>query len=164
MNPQTLIRRFYAALATLDAHAMQACYARDARFEDPVFALQGREQIGAMWHMLCQAVRAKGQAVWRVEVRDIDADADRGCAHWEARYRVSASGRRVHNIVEADFTFVDGLIATHRDHFDFWRWSRQALGPAGLAMGWSNWLRNHVRGQAEAKVRNYLAHQTDASR
>jgi hypothetical protein len=70
----------------------------------------------------------------------------------------------VHNIVEADFTFADGLIATHRDHFDFWRWSRQALGPTGLAMGWSGWLRNHVRDQAGAKVRNYLAHQTDAPR
>ena len=56
---EALIKRFYAAFAALDADTMQACYAPDASFEDPVFKLQGREQIGAMWRMLCEAVRAK---------------------------------------------------------------------------------------------------------
>ncbi len=150
-----LLQRFYAAFAALDGAAMQACYAPDARFEDPVFTLAGRDEIGAMWRMLCDAVRRRGRDDWQLEARGIEADAAAGRAHWEARYRFSATGRLVHNVIDAEFGFRDGLIATHRDRFDFWRWSRQALGPAGLALGWSTMLRGKVRAQAAANLAAY---------
>jgi hypothetical protein len=143
-----VIERFYAAFAALDAEAMQACYTSDAHFEDPVFTLEGREQIGSMWRMLCEAVRAKGRDAWRLEASGISADASSGRAHWEPRYRFTATGRMVHNVVDAQFTFRDGRFATHIDRFDFWRWSRQALGPAGVLLGWSPMLRNKVRATA----------------
>lgn len=149
---EALIKRFYAAFAALDADTMQACYAPDASFEDPVFKLQGREQIGAMWRMLCEAVKAKGQDVWKLEASAISADGKSGRAHWEPHYRFSATGRMVHNIVDADFTLENGLIATHVDRFNFWRWSRQALGPAGVALGWTPMLHNKVRAQAAANL------------
>jgi hypothetical protein len=159
MSPQSLLKRFYAAFATLDAHTMQSCYAPDARFQDPVFALQGRDQIGMMWTMLCETVRNRGQAVWRLEASDIEAAADRGSAHWEARYRFGAAGRMVHNVVEARFTFEDGLIATHEDNFDFWRWSRQALGVTGVALGWTDFLHDKVRRESTAKLARRLQRQ-----
>jgi hypothetical protein len=115
-----------------------------------------------MWHMLCDAVRAKGQAVWRFEARDVQAEGDHGSAHWEARYRFGNAGRRVHNIVDAQFTFEGGLIATHRDIYSFWRWSRQALGPAGAALGWTQSLRQKVRQQADAKLQRHLARRAAA--
>ena len=40
-----------------------------ARFEDEVFSLHGRDEIGAMWTMLCQATRASGAAHWRLAAR-----------------------------------------------------------------------------------------------
>ena len=152
--PQDSVARFYAAFARLDGAAMQACYAADARFDDEAFGLQGREQIGGMWRMLCDATRAKGADVWRLEVRDI---TDRS-AHWEAHYRFSVTGRIVHNIIEAEFEIgPDGLIRRHRDRFDFWRWSRQALGAPGLLLGWTAFLRRKVRNQAAANLAKYLA-------
>ena len=147
-----LIERFYAAFAALDGATMQACYASDAHFEDPVFTLHGRDQIGAMWRMLCDATRAKGRDAWKLEASAILADAASGRAHWEAHYRFSATGRMVHNIIDAQFTFKGGLIATHRDTFSFWRWSRQALGPAGALLGWTPLLRNKVRAQAAGNL------------
>src|SRR5437868_888017 len=78
------------------------------------------------------------------------ADDSAGSAHWEARYTFSTTGRFVHNIIDAKFTFRDGKIASHTDSFDFWRWSRQALGGAGLVLGWSPMLRNKVRATAAA--------------
>jgi hypothetical protein len=51
-----------------------------------------------------------------------------------ARYTF-ATGRVVHNVIEARFALRDGLIVQHVDSFGFWRWSRQALGPLGLARG-----------------------------
>ena len=55
------------------------------------------------------------------------------------------------------FRFADGLIAEHVDEFSFWKWSRQALGPAGLALGWTPVLRTKVGDQARAGLQEYMA-------
>ena len=145
------VERFYAAFARLDGAAMQACYAPDATFDDEVFSLKGQARIGGMWRMLCDT--AKGMAQWKLVVSDITAHS----VHWEAHYQFSASGRLVHNKIDAAFTFDgNGLITTQRDHFDFWAWSRQALGAPGLLLGWSSFLRNKVRAQAAAKLQRFL--------
>lgn len=160
MHPhaQTL-HRLYTAFSQRDPAAMAACYAPDARFDDEVFSLKGREQIAGMWRMLCAAAQAPGAAEhWKLEFSDIEADAATGRAHWEAHYLFSATGRKVHNIVDAAFTFSpEGLIATHRDRFGFWRWARQALGAPGVLLGWSPSLRRSVRGTAAANLRKFLA-------
>ncbi|MDH4050479.1 MAG: nuclear transport factor 2 family protein [Rubrivivax sp.] len=155
-HPNTaLLQRFYSAFAALDADAMQACYTPGARFRDEAFTLDGAEQIGAMWHMLCDAVRAQGSDVWRLEAAAIDADAEHGRAHWEAHYRFSATGRQVHNVIDAEFEFHDGLIRAHTDRFPFWRWSRQALGAPGWLLGWTPWLQARVRAQAMHNLARY---------
>ena len=149
------IERFYAAFARLDGHEMQACYAANAHFEDEVFKLEGAREIGAMWRMLCDAVKAKpeAQAHWKLVTSDI---TDRS-AHWEASYLFSATGRPVLNRIDAEFTFDKrGLILQHRDRFDFYAWSRQALGATGWLLGWTPMLRNKVRAQAKANLQRYL--------
>lgn len=153
-----LITRFYAAFDLLDGESMQACYAPDAHFQDEVFTLDGAERIGGMWRMLCDATRAKGMDAWKLEYSGIEADATRGRAHWDAHYRFSATGRLVLNRIDGAFTFnPQGLIVTHRDRFDFWAWSRQALGTPGLLLGWTPLLRNKVRATAAANLQKYLA-------
>lgn len=151
-----LIERFYGAFAALDGEAMQDCYTPDARFRDPVFDLEGREQVGGMWRMLCEGVRSRGRDAWKLDVSDIATEDTSGRAHWEAHYRFSATGRLVHNRIDATFDFRDGLIAIHHDRFGFWRWSRQALGPAGLLLGWTPLLRRKVRTQAASNLAAFL--------
>ena len=81
-----------------------------------------------------------------------------GSAHWDAHYRFSATGRIVDNAIDSRFTFTpDGLIATQRDRFDFWTWSRQALGTPGLLLGWSPMLKNKVRATAAANLSTFLS-------
>ena len=148
------IETLYAAFARLDGAAMSACYAEDARFDDEAFSLAGPREIGGMWTMLCEAVKAKGRDVWKLDVSAITDNS----AHWEAHYRFSATGRMVHNIIEAKFEFNPaGLITRHSDSFDFWRWSRQALGAPGMLLGWSPFLRGKVRAQAAANLKKFLA-------
>ena len=158
MHPnQTMLNNFYAAFAKLDADTMAACYAPDAVFDDEVFSLRGHEQVGGMWRMLCDATRAKGRDVWKLEYSNIEADARTGKAHWEAHYRFSATGRMVHNVIDGVFEFNDqGLISRHRDRFNFWSWSHQALGRPGLLLGWTPFLRNKVKGTAAANLKKYL--------
>jgi xanthine/CO dehydrogenase XdhC/CoxF family maturation factor len=104
---------FYAAFRELDAASMRAAYAPAARFQDPVFRLAGRDEIGAMWAMLAEATARQGRDVWRLDFSDITADASHGRARWEARYRFSSTGRMVHNIIEASFSFdASGLIGS----------------------------------------------------
>jgi ketosteroid isomerase-like protein len=142
---ELLIRRFYAAFDQRDGAAMAACYAPDVSFSDPVFPdLHGAEP-GDMWRML--TARATDL---RVELREHEADDDRGSARWIAHYTFTQTGRPVVNDVVASFQFRDGLIATHEDSFDFHKWARQALGTSGLLLGWTPLLRNAVRRRARA--------------
>src|SRR2546428_315663 len=83
-------------------------------------------------------------------IRDSQADDASGQAQWEARYTFSSTGRKVHNVMEAEFQFQGGRIAVHHDHFRFWRWSSQALGTAGLLLGWTPMVHNKVRATARA--------------
>jgi ketosteroid isomerase-like protein len=152
-----LVARFYAAFAALDGATMASCYAPNARFEDPVFSLQGKDEVMSMWAMLGEATRAGSMGVWELEWRDVEADGNAGRAHWEAHYRFSATGRLVHNRIDAAFRFKDGLIVEHVDRFDFWAWSRQALGAPGLLLGWTPMLRNKVRAQAATRLALYRA-------
>ena len=147
------IERFYAAFAKLDGDTMQACYAPGAHFEDEVFTLDGPRQIGGMWRMLCEATKAKGLPHWKLEVSQV---TDRS-AHWDAHYLFSATGRKVLNRIDANFEFdAGGLIVKHRDRFDFWAWSRQALGTPGVLLGWTPFLRNKVRAQAAGNLKRFL--------
>src|SRR5687768_5908171 len=119
------IDRFYAAFAERDGRTMVACYAPDATFTDPVFGTLDAGDAGAMWRMLT----GRAEDV-RVEVPEKHADGGRGSARWIARYTFTQTGRPVVNDVRARFVFANGLITEHVDEFSFWRWSRQALGPA----------------------------------
>ena len=150
------IERFYAAFAKLDAGTMQACYAPNATFDDEAFLLKGAQEIGGMWRMLCEATKSKpeARAQWKLEVSNITDSS----AHWEAHYLFSATGRTVLNKIDAAFEFDNnGLITRHRDRFDFWTWSRQALGTPGLLLGWSPFLRNKVRATAAGNLTRFLS-------
>ena len=148
---EELIERFYSAFDRHDGDAMAACYAPDAHFSDPVFTDLRGDQPGAMWRMLTS--RAEDL---EVELVEHEAEDEWGSAHWLADYTFS-TGRRVHNDIRADFRFEQGLIAEHRDAFSFYAWARQALGPVGLALGWTPMVRGKVRREARAGLDEFLA-------
>ena len=147
-----LIDRFYTAFAALDGDTMAACYAPDAVFRDPVFSLESGAEAGRMWRMLCASVKADGADVWHLTHRIESETATAAHARWTVRYRFSATGRLVENRIESRFELADGLIRRQTDSFDFWRWSRQALGPAGWLMGWSGALQGKVQAKAAERL------------
>jgi ketosteroid isomerase-like protein len=145
---RALIETFYRAFAQRDGATMAKCYHVDARFSDPGFPNLKGDEIGAMWRMLTS--RAKEFSLSHSQV---SADEHKGSAFWEANYLFSGTGRKVNNKIRASFVFKDGLILEHSDLFDFWRWARQAIGPAGMLLGWSGAFRRKV----QAKARENLA-------
>ena len=147
-----LIARFYAAFSRREPAGMAACYHRDSTFSDPVFPDLDHAATVAMWTMLCE----RGKDLM-VVVSDIEADADRGRAHWDATYTYTVTGRRVLNRIDASFTFRDGLILRHEDRFDLYRWMRQALGLKGVLLGWLPSVQGAVRAQAAKALAAYRA-------
>ena len=131
---------FYAAFARHDAAAMGACYADDATFSDPVFARLDVREVRAMWTMLL------GRAAGMTVTHQILEETEKGArVAWTARYNFSQTGRPVVNEVVATRDYAGGRIVRHRDDFDFWRWSRQALGLKGLLFGRTPFLQHKVQ-------------------
>jgi ketosteroid isomerase-like protein len=147
-----LIDSFYEAFSRRDHATMARCYAPDARFSDPAFGELHGEEVPAMWRMLCE--RAEDLELTHGEV---EAEGDRGSARWQADYTFTATGRPVHNEIAASFRFRDGLMVEHDDRFNLWRWSRQALGPIGVFLGWSPLVRSRVQRQAREGLRQFMA-------
>lgn len=138
-----VLDRYYTALAAKDWRTIAACYHDEAHFGGPVFPDLDADQVRAMWKMLLTS----GTDL-RITFKVQREDADGGMAQCEAFYTFSRTGRKVHNRIASEFTFRNGLIHGQRDRFGFWRWSRQALGPAGWLLGWTPVVRDKVRRQA----------------
>ena len=147
---QELLERFYNALSRRDWITMTACYHPLGRFKDPIYDLEG-SHIGGMWKLLL----TRGQDL-QVSFRDIRADDSRGSAHWEATYTFSRTGNKVHNVIDSSFVFSEGKILEQIDRFDFWRWSRQALGTSGALWGWTPFLRTRVSRTANEALEKFM--------
>ena len=147
-----LIERFYSAFARRDVETMLSCYRPDVVFCDPVFGTLSGPQVCAMWRML--NARAVDLAI---EFDNVAATERDGSAHWEARYTYTATGRPVHNRIDASFEFRDGSIANHVDRFSLWRWAAMALGAKGALLGWLPPVRSAIRTRAAKGLAAYIA-------
>lgn len=145
---EKLIRNFYEAFARRDADAMVSNYHDEIEFSDPAFGALKGEDAKNMWRMLIE--RGKGNL--KIDFANVRADGEKGSADWTADYLFSKTGRQVHNEVRAEFEFKDGKIFRHRDDFDFWNWSKQALGIIGSLLGWSSFMQNKIRQTARESL------------
>ncbi|MCB0490216.1 MAG: nuclear transport factor 2 family protein [Cyclobacteriaceae bacterium] len=156
MNNAQLIEKFYTSFRHKDWNGMQSCYADDITFSDPVFPLLKGKEAKAMWHMLVSASKDL-----EISFNNIVADDKQGSCHWEAIYTFSKTGRKVHNKIDAQFRFKDGLIIQHTDSFDLWRWSRMALGTSGIFLGWSPLVKNKIRSMASKNLESFIGKNSD---
>jgi len=137
---QQIITKFYTCFQNKDYKGMQECYADSATFTDPVFVNLNVLQVKSMWEMLC--VRGKDL---KLDFKNIQVTEKLGTAEWIAFYTFSATGRKVVNHVKASFVIENSKIVKHNDDFNFYKWSRQALGMTGLLFGRTEFLKKKVR-------------------
>ena len=141
MDPKKLLEDFYSAFKAGDAEKMASLYHDDIVFEDPAFGELKGESARNMWRMLLS--RADGEL--NISFHVIRADATGGEVKWEAKYKFGATGRNVHNKIHARIKFQGDKIIDHRDKFNFWKWSRMALGTTGFFLGWTGFFRKKLR-------------------
>lgn len=139
-----LIQTFYTSFQQLDAEAMVACYHDEVQFEDPAFGILIGERAKNMWRMLCQSQKGKD---FKIKSSNIEFSESIGKAHWEAFYTFSKTGRKVHNIIDAEFQIQDGKIIKHTDHFNLYNWAKQAMGLTGGLIGWTQFFRRKLNSQ-----------------
>lgn len=148
---QQLIETFYAAFASGNAAGMRNCYHENVIFQDPAFGILKGKDVGDMWTMLIE--RSKSNLA--ISFFDIEANTSAGSARWVAEYLFSRTNRKVINQIQADFEFKDGLIIRHTDHFDLWKWSKQAIGLLGVLLGWTGYMQKKIQNQAIQSLRKY---------
>ena len=137
---ENIIKKFYQAFTDLDPETMASCYHDDIVFEDPAFGVLQGEKAKNMWRMLCESQKGKG---FIVEASNFTSNS----AHWEAHYVFSQTGRKVHNIIDAEFEFKDGKIIKHTDHFNLHKWAKQALGFKGMLLGSTGFFKKKLNAQ-----------------
>ena len=151
-SPNTeLLTRFYTAAQKKDFATMQECYHPEAIFDDPVFQNLDARHVKAMWQMLM----TRGKDMEMV-FSDVLTHDDLGAAKWNARYTFTKTERPVHNFITSGFEFKDHKIYRHTDHFDFYKWSSQALGLPGIMLGWSSFLQKKVQKEAMANLEVFM--------
>jgi ketosteroid isomerase-like protein len=151
MNNTSLITEFYTAFASHDHQRMAACYHDEVEFNDPAFGTLKGNEVRAMWSMLIE--RSEGNL--KIVFSNVTADS----AHWEAFYVFRKTGRNVHNKIDAQFEFKDGKIYRHRDQFNTWRWSMQALGVSGFLIGYTSFFRDKLQSQTRKLLNDYMEKQ-----
>lgn len=152
MHPnQQLLSSFYEAFQQKDYATMQACYADTAMFTDAVFQNLDAAHVRNMWEMLIKRGKDLELTFSNVEANDTTGSAD-----WTATYTFNQTKRRVVNHVRANFAFENGKIVNHTDRFDFYNWSKQALGLSGLLLGWTGFMQKKVQQTALKSLTEYM--------
>ena len=106
-----------------------------------------------MWEMLCR--NAKDFSLRFSDIQLLDEEY--ATCRWVAEYTFSKTGRRVTNNIKAHMRIEEGKITEHTDQFEFWKWSRQALGITGALLGWTNFLQNKVRRNARRGLEKFMS-------
>ncbi len=152
MTNSELISHFYTSFAKGDAEGMVACYADAIQFKDPAFGALKGDDAKNMWRMLLS--RNKGNI--HITFNNVKADDKTGSANWVAEYVFSATGRKVINVISAEFEFVNGKIIKHTDTFDIYKWAKQAFGLKGYLLGWTSFMQGKIQQQANSSLKKYI--------
>lgn len=154
MDNTEVLKEFYTAFQNKDAKKMAEHYHKDIVFEDPAFGIIKGVKPGKMWEMLCETGKDM-----TLEFSGISANEKTGKAHWEAHYTFTATGKKVHNIVDAIFEFKDGKIIKHTDSFSFKGWAKQAFGFVGTLIGGSSFFQNKIKSKTNSTLNKYISKQ-----
>lgn len=152
MKNDAVLERFYSSFQKGDAMGMSSCYHDSVTFTDPAFGRLKGKEVRAMWTMLL----SKKESELKIEYSGITADEKSGKAHWIATYKYGPQKRKVVNKINSRFIFSENKILEQVDDFDLWTWSRQALGPIGLLLGWTPFLRKKIQTMARKSLHSFM--------
>ncbi len=150
-----IANKFYKSFAERDIDGMLSCYADNIIFEDPAFGNLEGIQAHNMWRMLLE----QGDTGLLITNSTPQKKGNKIITNWEAKYKFSKTGRKVHNKITAKMIIQNGKIVDHKDVFDIWKWSRMALGLTGTLLGFTPIVKNKIRSQALKALQKFESQQ-----
>ena len=148
---ESLVRRYFDALARLDGEAMAACVHPMASYSDPMFPDLRGDAVGWRWRML-----TSGATDMHLAYDIVFGDERKAQVKWQAQYRFVSSGRSVSNQVTSTLAFWDQKIVRQVDEYDFLRWSRSSLGLAGALLAQLPPLRRAAQRRARQQLQGFI--------
>jgi ketosteroid isomerase-like protein len=152
MADSDTIQTFYSAFKNGDAATMASLYHDDAEFRDPAFGVLKGSEVKMMWKMLIE----RSQGNLEIDFTILEATGSTAVVKWEARYPFSQTKRTIHNKITACLTLENGKIKTHSDHFNLWKWSRQAFGLKGFFIGWTPFFKSQLQKTTRKLLKAYM--------
>lgn len=151
MSKIDLLNQFYSSFSKADAEGMNSCYHENIIFKDPAFGELHGEKAKAMWRMLLSR-----NSNIQINYEILEVAANSACVEWQANYEYGPKKRKVNNNVLGYFKFEDGKIIKHRDRFSLWKWSQQALGFIGYALGWTGYMKNKIQKKTNKLLTEFM--------
>ena len=148
---EEILYKFYTAFQSRDKKSMLECYHDEVEFRDPVHGIVKGVAVKAMWLMILE----RGNEL-KIEFRNVRANENEGSVDWIAYYTYSKTDRPISNKVHASFKFKDGKIIYHRDSYSIWRWAGMALGLTGYLLGFTPFIQNQIKSDAQTSLRMYI--------
>ena len=147
LNSAKLVEQLYSSLNRHDYRAMANCYHEAAGFRDIAFDLKGRDQISAMWQMICSGE-------YPLDIEIVRADEASAVANLVDEYTFTDTGRRVRNPIEPDSGSRTGSSSTTRTPAIPGVWAAAAVGGIGGFL--AGRLRFVRAWKARAKLRRFI--------
>jgi len=147
-----LIKKFYSSFSKGNSAGMAECYHENVTFEDPVFGKLSGSRASKMWHMLLE----KGKGNLKINFDSISSHENTGSVNWTAEYFYGPRKRPVTNKVRAKFEFKDGKIIKHVDDFNLYKWTQQAMGGIGYALGWTPFFKKKIRKTVNSQLDRFI--------
>lgn len=150
-NNSAIAVDFYSAFQDKDALKMASLYHVNVEFEDPAFGKLKGDEVGAMWKMLCE--RSSDLTIKFELIASKENQID---VKWIASYSFGKSKRKVINSIVATLSFEDGKIIKHKDVFNLYKWSRQALGFSGYLLGWTSFFKHKLNAKTRIQLDAFM--------
>ena len=147
MNTKEIAIKFYDAFASADVETLKKLYDEKLIFNDEIFVGLSYEETIKMWSSLL--IGNKDMSI-KYTIKEYSENKVK--VEWIADYLFSASRRKVRNVIIANMEIENGKIIKHTDEFNFYKWSKMALGTLGLLLVWTSFFRNKVRKGAYEKL------------
>jgi ketosteroid isomerase-like protein len=153
MHPnRQLLSKLFHCLNQHDHKAMADCYDDKAVFRDIGFTLNGKDQIHAMWDMICSKSPDGKASDIVVTIKELSADDYSGRAITISEYTFREEDRKVRNTIVSHFEFRDGKILSQLDDCNARVWAKQSIG--GLKGFLAGFFPSIIRKKAMKKLRD----------
>ena len=151
MNSIEIAESFYTHFKNKNFQGMQALYADQATFSDPVFQHLNAIETKMMWEMLCK--QGKDLEISFGKVKETQTGTVQ--LEWIAYYTFGKKKRKIKNTIATEIRIKDGKIIQHKDQFDFEHWIEQALGIPRVLVKVFPFFKYQIRKQALKSLQNF---------